>query len=37
MYPDLPVHYLNYGPTVATYLGVNGLGAIVMEREGDLD
>ncbi len=33
LYPDSPIQYVNYGPAVATYVGLNGLGLIVLESE----
>jgi len=35
MYPDLAIAFINYGPAAATYLGLNGLGAIVLENEAE--
>ncbi len=35
MYPDLSIAYIDYGPAAATYLGLNGLGAVVLENEGE--
>ena len=33
LYPDTPLQYVNYGPALATYVGLNGLGLIVLESE----
>jgi len=33
LYPESPIQYVNYGPAVATYVGLNGLGLIVLESE----
>ena len=35
MYPDLSITFINYGPAAATYIGLNGLGAIVLENEAE--
>jgi len=35
MYPDLSIAFINYGPAAATYIGLNGLGAIVLENEAE--
>lgn len=35
MYPDLSIATINYGPAAATYIGLNGLGAIVLENEAE--
>ncbi len=31
MYPQTPIHYIDYGPAIATYVGLNGLGVVVLE------
>ena len=33
LYPDTPIKYVNYGPALATYVGLNGLGLVVLESE----
>ena len=33
LYPDTPISYVNYGPALATYVGLNGLGLLVLESE----
>ncbi len=33
LYPDTPISYVNYGPALATYVGLNGLGLVVLESE----
>ena len=33
LYPDAPISYVNYGPALATYVGLNGLGLVVLESE----
>jgi hypothetical protein len=35
MYPDNSIAFLDYGPAAATYIGLNGLGAVVLENEGE--
>jgi len=35
LYPDTPIRYVNYGPAAATYVGLNGLGIIVLESAGE--
>jgi len=35
LYPDTPISYVNYGPALATYVGLNGLGLVVLESEED--
>ena len=34
LYPDTPIKYVNYGPSAATYVGLNGLGLVVLESAG---
>jgi len=31
LYPATPIKYVNYGPAAATYMGLNGLGLVVLE------
>lgn len=33
MYPHTPIRFVDYGPTIATYIGLNGLGVVVLESE----
>jgi DegV family protein with EDD domain len=33
MYPETPIRYVDYGPSIATYVGLNGLGVVVLESE----
>ncbi|GMR11606.1 MAG: DegV family protein [Anaerolineae bacterium] len=33
LYPDTPISYVNYGPALATYVGLNSLGLVVLESE----
>lgn len=33
MYPQTPIRYVDYGPSIATYVGLNGLGVVVLESE----
>ena len=33
MHPDTPVSITSYGPSVATYIGLNSLGVVALERE----
>lgn len=33
LYPDTAIGFINYGPAAATYIGLNGMGAVVMETE----
>jgi DegV family protein with EDD domain len=33
LYPDTSIKYVNYGPALATYVGLNGLGLVVLESE----
>ncbi|MFQ5922183.1 MAG: DegV family protein [Anaerolineales bacterium] len=33
LYPDTPISYVNYGPALATYVGLNGLGLVVLESD----
>ncbi len=33
LYPDTSIQYVNYGPSLATYVGLNGLGLVVLESE----
>lgn len=33
MYPHTPIHFVDYGPAIATYVGLNGLGVVVLESE----
>jgi DegV family protein with EDD domain len=35
LYPDTPIKYVNYGPSAATYVGLNGLGLVVLESAGE--
>ena len=35
MYPDTAISFINYGPAAATYIGLNGLGAVVLENEAE--
>ena len=35
LYPDTPIKYANYGPSAATYVGLNGLGLVVLESAGE--
>lgn len=33
MYPRTPIRFVDYGPAIATYVGLNGLGVVVLESE----
>jgi len=33
LYPQAPITHLDYGPTLATHVGVNALGVVVLESE----
>ncbi len=33
MYPQTSIRYVDYGPSIATYVGLNGLGVVVLESE----
>ncbi|MFQ5944036.1 MAG: DegV family protein [Anaerolineales bacterium] len=33
LYPDTSIRYVNYGPAMATYVGLNGLGLVMLESE----
>jgi DegV family protein with EDD domain len=33
LYPDTSIEYVNYGPSLATYVGLNGLGLVVLESK----
>lgn len=33
LYPQTPISYVDYGPSAATYVGLNGLGLVVLEGE----
>lgn len=35
LYPETLIQYVNYGPAAATYVGLNGLGLIILESEED--
>lgn len=35
LYPDTAIKYVNYGPAAATYVGLNGLGLVVLESAGE--
>ncbi len=35
LYPDTPIKYVSYGPAAATYVGLNGLGLVVLESSGE--
>jgi DegV family protein with EDD domain len=35
LYPATPIRYVNYGPAAATYVGLNGLGLVVLESAGE--
>lgn len=32
MVPNTPIYFSDYGPTLATFIGLNGLGVVVLER-----
>lgn len=35
LYPATPIKYVNYGPSSATYVGLSGLGLVVLESAGE--
>jgi len=35
LYPATPIEYVNYGLATATYIGLNGLGLVVLENAGE--
>ncbi len=36
IYADAPIHFVDYGPALATHVGANGLGVVVLESAEEL-